>query len=353
MQKIICTLLACILSTLFITSCSSLSSKTSEQPYEKSNITMDTVIKLKAYGPNAKSAVEDGFKKVDELNEMASPSLSTSDVSKINAAAGKEYVKVHPEIIKMIKTSIQYSKLSGGAWDITISPLINLWGIGTDNQKLPSDSEIKAKLPMVGYNYISINEADNSVMLQKQGMAIDLGGIAKGFTADEILKIFNKYEIKKGLIDLGGSSIYAIGTNANDNVWSIGIKHPRNEDSQSYLGITKISNQALSTSGDYERYFIMNDKRYHHILNPANGYPADTGVMSNTIVVDSSVPDCNMLADLLTTIVFILGPDEGIKFASSIPGVSCEITTKDNKIYTTKGFKEKISNLNKDFKFVN
>lgn len=348
MKRGICLLLACILSILSFVACSSFNN----QLYEQSNIMMDTVISLKAYGPNAKAAVDESFKKIDELDKIASPNITTSDVSKINAAAGKEYVKVHPEIIKMIKTSIQYSKLSGGAWDITMGPIINLWGIGTDKERLPSDSEIKSKLPLVGYNNISINEADNKVMLQKQGMAIDLGGIAKGFTADEVLKIYDKYGIKKGLISLGGSTIYAVGTNAENNYWSTGIKHPRSEDSQKYLGIVKISNQALSTSGDYERYFIKNGKRYHHIINPATGYPADTGVMSDTIVIDSNVADKNMLADLLTTTVFILGPEKGIQFANSIPGVSCEITTTDNKIYTTKGFKDKITDLNKDFKFV-
>ncbi|WML35908.1 FAD:protein FMN transferase [Clostridium sp. OS1-26] len=353
MKKIICVLVACILFTVSFVSCSSFKSQANNQLYEQSNIMMDTVISLKAYGPNAKAAVDEGFKKVDELDKIASPNISTSDVSKINAEAGKEYVKVHPEIIKMIKTSIQYSKLSGGAWDITTGPIINLWGIGTDKQRLPADSEIKAKLPLVGYNNISINETDNSVMLKKQGMAIDLGGIAKGFTADEVLKIFNKYGIKKGLISLGGSSIYAIGTNEEDNLWSVGIKHPRSEDNQNYLGIVKISNQALSTSGDNERYFINNGKRYHHIMNPATGYPADTGVMSDTIIIDSNVEDKNMLADLLTTTIFILGPEKGVQFASNIPGVSCEVTATDNKIYTTKGFKDKITNLNKDFKFAN
>lgn len=350
MKKIICVLTACIISTVSLAGCSSFN-KQANQVYEQSNVSMDTVITLKAYGPNAKAAVDEGLKKVDELDKMANPTINTSDVSKINTAAGKEYVKVHPEIVKMIKTSIQYSKLTGGAWDISVGPIINLWGIGTDKQRLPSDSEIKSKLTLVGYNNISINEADNSVMLQKQGMSIDLGGIAKGFAADEILKIFNKYGIQKGLISLGGSSIYAIGTNSENNPWSIGIKHPRSEDSQNYLGIVKISNQALSTSGDNERYFIENGKRYHHIMNPATGYPADTGVMSDTIIIDSSVPDKNMLADILTTTVFVLGPQKGIQFASSIPGVSCEVTATDNKIYTTKGFKDKITNLNKDFKF--
>jgi len=115
----------------------------------------------------------------------------------------------------------------------------------------------------------------------------------------------------------------------------------------------RISNQALSTSGDYERFFIKDGKRYHHIINPSTGYPADTGVMSDTIVIDNKVPDKNMVADILTTTVFVLGPQKGIQFVDNLEGVSCEITGTDNKIYTSKGFKDKISNLGSDFKFAN
>ena len=347
MKKFICILLVSILSTVSFISCSSVNN----QPYEQSEIKMDTFMTLKASGANAKTAVQEAFNRIDELDKMASPNISTSDVSKINNAAGKEYVKVHPEILKMVKTSIQYSKLSGGAWDISIGPLINLWGIGTTNERVPSDYEIKAKLQLVGYDKISINETDSSIMLQKQGMSIDLGGIAKGFATDEALKIFKKYNIKNGLLDLGGSSMYAIGNNENNLPWSVGIKHPRSENSQDYLGIIKISNQALSTSGDYERYFIKNGKRYHHILNPFTGYPTDNGVISDTIVTDGSLPDNSMISDLLSTTVFILGPEKGIKFVENIPKVACEVTTSDYKIYTSSGLRNKIEKLNKDFQF--
>ncbi|NMM63643.1 FAD:protein FMN transferase [Clostridium sp. P21] len=347
MKKISCLLFICIFITLPLTSCSK-----SNTLYEQNGIKMDTFMDLKAYGPNAKVAVEESFKKIDELDKMASPNISTSDVSKINNAAGKEYIKVHPEIMKMIKTSIKYSKLSNGAWDITTGPLIKLWGIGTENEKIPSDSEIKAKLPLVGYDKISINEADSSVMLQKPGMSIDLGGIAKGFTCDEVLKIYKKYNIKNGLINLGNSSIYAVGKNESNSPWSVAIQHPRNTSNSAYLGIIKISDKALSTSGDYERYFIKNGKRYHHIINPFTGYPTDNGTISDTIVADGTLNDNSMICDLLSTTVFILGREKGIQFVENLPKVDCEITTSDYNIYTTSGLKDKIQDINKDFKYV-
>ena len=215
------------------------------------------------------------------------------------------------------------------------------------------DEEIKDKLTLVGYDKISINENDNSVMLQKEGMSIDLGGIAKGFAADEVLKIYKKYNIENGLINLGASSIYAVGKNKDNNDWSVGIKHPRSENPNEYMGIIKLSNSSLSTSGDYERCFIKDNRRYHHIIDPKTGYPVDNGVMSDTIVIDGENSDSGMLSDLLTTTVFTLGAEKGVKLIDSLQGVSCEITTSDYKVYTSVGFKDRIIDLNKEFQFIN
>ncbi|EKQ57171.1 MULTISPECIES: FAD:protein FMN transferase [unclassified Clostridium] len=348
MKKIIYTLLVCIITSLNLSSCTNINN----QYYEKSNIVMDTVVTLSAFGKNSKEAVEESFSRLRELEDMASTNINTSDVYKINSASGKDYVKVHPEIIKMIETSTKYSKLSDGAFDITLGPIINLWGIGTDNEKLPSDEDIKDKLHLVGYKKIDVNEKDSSVMLKESGMAIDLGGVAKGFAADEVLKIYKKYNIENGLINLGSSSIYAVGKNKDDNKWTIGIKHPRSEEANKYLGVIKLSNESLSTSGDYERYFMKDNKRYHHIMNTNTGYPIDNGVMSDTIVVSGDTEDGGMIADILTTTVFALGPEKGLELINNMSNVSCEITTTDYKIYASNGFKDRINNLNKDFQFV-
>lgn len=350
MKKIFCVILGCLLFTLCLSACSN---AINNQPYEESFIAMDTPMQLSAYGPDAKKAVDESKKRLYELNNMASAAVANSDVSKINNAAGKSYVKVHPEIIKMIEASQKYSKISNGLWDITVGPLVNLWGIGTDKARKPSDEEIKAKLPLIGYNKISINEKESSVMLTQPGMAIDLGGIAKGFASDEVLKIYKKYNIQNGLIDLGSSSIYAVGKNEDNKPWGIAVKHPRSDESDNYLGIIQVSNEGISTSGDYQRYFIQNGKRYHHILNPFTGYPVDNGVMSVTVVIDGSVPNNGMLADILSLTVFELGPKKGIELINSMPKVCCEVTTTDFKVYTSSGFKSKFSDLNKDFKFAN
>lgn len=348
MIKKISIMMTCILLTFIIAGCSK-----NNKEIDKTSLKMDTVIQLKAYGPKASEAIDAAFIRIDEVEQMASATIETSDINKINKAAGKEYVNVHPEVIKMLKTAVKYSKLSNGAFDITIGPIIKLWGIGTDNERVPTDEEIKLKLSLVGYNNISINEEDNSVKLLKEGMSIDLGGIAKGFAADEVVKIFKEYGINSAIISLGGSSIYTLGQKQDSTPWAVGIKHPRKDSNQSYLGIINLSEQALSTSGDYERFFMKDDKRYHHILNPATGYPTDNGVMSDTIVVDSNIPDCNMLSDILTKTVFVSGIDKGLEIIDSVKGVSCMAVTTDYKIYKSSNWKIQLNNVDTEFTIVN
>ncbi|HEY5560949.1 MAG TPA: FAD:protein FMN transferase, partial [Clostridiaceae bacterium] len=200
---------------------------------------------------------------------------------------------------------------------------------------------------------ISINEANSSVKLMKVGMSIDLGGVAKGFTADEVVKVFKKFGVKSAIINLGGSSIYTLGKKPDNTLWSIGIQHPRKEKNEGNICIVKLDQDALSTSGDYQRFFIKDGKRYHHILNPATGYPADTGVMSDTILVGSNVPDCNMIADILTKITFVSGVDKGLKIIDSLSDISCMAVTTDYKIYKSSKWDTKLEDLSPNFKIVN
>ncbi|AWK51750.1 FAD:protein FMN transferase [Clostridium beijerinckii] len=344
-------ILAIGMSALLIISMVSCSKE--DEKVDKYATKMDTIMHLTAYGPNASKAIEAAFNRVDEIENMASSSISTSDVNKINEAAGKEYVNVHPEVIKIIKTSIEYSKISNGAFDITVSPLIKLWGIGTPDERIPTDSEIEEKVAFVGYNNISINDADNSVKLMKAGMAIDLGGVAKGFTADEIIKVLKKHEVNSAIINLGGSSIYTLGEKPDKTLWSIAIQNPRKEKNEGNIGIVNLNQDALSTSGDYQRFFIKNGKRYHHILDPANGYPAEAGVMSDTILVDSSIADCNMIADILTKITFVSGVDKGFKIIDSLEGISCMVVTTDFKIYKSSRWDTKMEDLSTEFTMAN
>lgn len=338
---------------LFLVSIITLTACTKEnEVYEQQEFKMDTIMNLKAYGKNSKKAVTAAYERIDEIEQMASAQIATSDISQLNEKAGKEYVTVHPEVTKMLLTAIKYSELSDGAFDITVGPLIKLWGIGTENARIPSEDEIKEALSLVGYENIRIDENTNKVKLLKEGMSVDLGGIAKGFAADEVVKIFKEYGIKSALINLGGSSMYTLGNKPDTSYWSIAIQHPRKDKNDNYAGIIKMSNQALSTSGDYERYFIKDGKRYHHILNPFTGYPADAGVMSDTIAISGDNPDGNMLADILTKVTFVLGIDKGLDIINDIDGVECLAITTDNEIYKSAGWTLEVEILSDDLKMI-
>lgn len=333
---------------LIILGCSGCSSHP-EQSFDKSGVAMDTTISLRATGSEAKEAVEEGFARVNELDKLASAQDPNSDVSRINAAAGVAYVQVDPAIYDMIAFSQEYSEKTGGLWDISVGVITKLWDIGNDDQHVPTQAEIDAALTKVNYKDILLRPEDHSVKLAKEGMSIDLGGIAKGFAVDEVRKIYAAHHIENGLINMGASSMYGVGKNSKGKAWNIGMKHPRSDEKNTYLGIVAIEDQALSTSGDYERFFIQDGKRYHHIFNPRTGYPADSGVMSDSIVIDGTVDHAGMLSDMLTTILFVAGPQEGLAFVQSLSGVNCEITGTDNAVYMSDGFKAHFSELNKDF----
>jgi thiamine biosynthesis lipoprotein len=320
-----------------------------EQSFDKSGIAMDTTVSLRAAGPEAKEAVTEGFERINELDKLASSQNPDSDVSRINQSAGKEYVQVDPAVYEMIEFSQAYSAKTDGMWDISVGVITNLWDIGNDDQHVPSKEEIDATLTKVNYKDILLRPEDHSVMLAKEGMAIDLGGIAKGYAVDEIRKIYDKHHIQSGLINMGASSMYAVGKTGKGRPWNIGMKHPRSDKDGDYLGVIAVEDQAVSTSGDYERYFIQDGVRYHHIFNSHTGYPADSGVMSDSIVIDGAVEHCGMLSDMMTTIIFIAGPQQGMALAEQIPGVECEITGTDGTVYMTQRFKDHFSDLNPDF----
>lgn len=323
-----------------------------QQRYEHSAVVMDTVVTLSATGPEAKAAVEESFARLKELEAMASSTIETSDAVKLKAAAGKSYVALHPEVYHMLEVSALYSAKSNGAWDVTTGPLVELWGIGTERAHVPAPAEIQQALRLVGWQKLKLREEDQSAMLMEPGMSIDLGGIAKGMAVDEVRRIYAAHGIQDGLINMGSSSLYALGRSEGGKAWQIGIKHPRSEDKDAYLGVLALQDEALSTSGDYERFFLQDGKRYHHILDPRTGYPAESGAMSDTIVVSGDVPDAGMLSDLLTTTVFVLGPTKGQAFLQTLPEtVQGEVTGTDFKLYPTGHMADRLQHVLADFHF--
>ena len=291
-------------------------------PHEKEHckqteLVLHTVVTLQAEGPEAKAAVREGMERLRALESMIDEESEDSDTAKLRAAAGKEYVSLRPEVYHMLELSQQYSEKTNGAWDITLSPLLALWEFDTEHAHIPSHEDMIAARQKTGWQHLKLRAEDQSALLDEPGMSIHLGGIAKGYAADEVRRIFRQHGVENGLINIGASSICAMGKNTQGSAWKIGLRHPRQD--EGYCTTVELSNASLSTSGDYERFFLQDGKRYHHILDSRTGMPADSDLASVTIVIDGNCEDAGMLSDLLSTTIFILGKEKGRELISSLP----------------------------------
>lgn len=317
--------------------------------YEKSLLVMDTVVSLSAFGDGGREAVEESEAWLREFDVLVSPRGEGSQVACLADMAGKGYVQLHPEVYRMLELSQEYSRRTEGAWDVTAGPLTELWGIGTDRARIPLPEEIAAARKLVGWQHLLLRPEDGSAMLELPGMSLSLGGIAKGFAVDRVRQIYEKHGVRSGLINMGASSMYALGQKENHS-WNIGLRHPRKEGDGVYLAVIPLKDQALSTSGDYERFLERDGKRYPHIMDPATGCPADSGVMSVTVVVDGSIPEAGTLSDLLTTAVFVLGPEKGKALLDSLPEeIRGCILGSDYGIRSSHGFLEETEGVGEDF----
>ena len=317
----------------------------------RSAVLMDTVVTLQARGDQAEAAVDAGIERLEELDRMMGSESPEGAAQKLHAVAGKEFVKLTPEVYHILEVSQRYSELTQGAWDITLGKAISLWGIGTEYARVPNDSELEMAKELCGWQHLKLRPEDNSAMLDQEGMSIHLGGIGKGYALDEVRRIFVRHGIKDALIDMGASSICAMGKNERGEDWNIGIRHPRRDNE--FLARVRLSDDMLSTSGDYERFFEADGKRYHHILDPKTLKPAESSVMSVTVSVEGSFEDAGMLGDLLSTAVFVMGPGEGKAFMEKLPeAFSAEITAADGRILTVHGFGKRMQGVAGDFRVV-
>ncbi|WP_300382553.1 FAD:protein FMN transferase [Clostridium sp.] len=334
------------LSILLIFSLSILGGCTKKQenkePLSRSDLLMGTVIKVTMYDSTDESILDDIFNKIKDIESKLSINENGTLLDKINTSAGIEPIKVDDDTYEVIKSGLEYSEVSNGLFDITIGPLVKLWSIGLPEQKLPTKEEIDSKLPLINYNDIILDDANKTVSLKRSGMILDLGGIAKGFTADIISELLTARGVKSAIIDLGGN-IFAHGNKNKDDLWKIGIQNPLSERG-GIIGSIKVQDKSIVTSGIYERYFEENGIRYHHILNPKTGYPYENNIAGITIVSDKSID-----GDALSTSVFAMGLEHGLDFINSRNGIDAIFVTKDNKIYLSNGIKDNFNLSNEDF----
>jgi thiamine biosynthesis lipoprotein len=252
-----------------------------------------------------------------------------SELSRVNAAAAKAPVQVSQETFDIVKESVHASEISEGAFDITFESLHGLWKFDEDlDPHPPTDAQIRAKLPLVGYRHIHLDAAARTVYLDQAGTKISLGGIAKGYAVDRAAKVLRDAGLVSFYVQAGGD-LYAAGTKPDGAPWSAGIRDPRGPEGQ-YFAVIALQDHAFSTAGDYERSYVIDGKRYHHIIDPKTGKPA-TASRSVTIYAPTA-----LLADEIDDAVFILGPDKGMKLVDSLEGVGAVIVDAKNGVHVSK-----------------
>ncbi len=257
------------------------------------------------------------FQILHDVDEKMSHFKTTSEVSRTNQKGFEAPQKVSPDTFEVIQKSVEFFEVSGGVFDITVFPLMKLWGFYEGEPHLPRAEEIQSLLARVNVKQLTLNSKKREVSFQAAGMGIDLGGIAKGYACDRVVELLKKEGIDSALVNVGGT-IAAFGNSPDGKPWRVGILHPR--DPTRTLRVITLVNEAIATSGDYENFFVVNGHRYSHILNPQTGYPAH-----QTVAVSVIAPSA-LLADVLSTSLFVLGPEKAHFLMNQYPQVRWYLT---------------------------
>lgn len=334
-RKRLASLVLLILGAGMLTACTATTNTNDlkkSEAFEANGFVMGTVISQKVYGDNGQKAIDETSKKMQSLEELLTFNAPEGDIYTLNENAGKNKVELDPETITLLKRSKLVAELSNGAFDVTIGPLIKSWGIGTQQEHIPTKEELQKLLPLVNYQDLYVD--DHSAGLKRAGQMVDLGGIAKGYAGDVAIQIYKKYGIQSGYINIGGN-VVTLGNKPDGSPWTVGIRNPRPSGIQEEtIGTITVTNKAVVTAGDDQRFFKQDGQRYHHILDSKTGYPAKSDLMSVTLVTDSSFD-----ADSFDTAVFILGVEKGKELIKKYGGIEAIFITTDKKIYVTEGLK--------------
>lgn len=286
---------------------------------------MNTHITMTVYGRNAKMALSDAEDKLLELERLWSVTDPVSDVYAVNHGDGQP-VSVSEETAELLSFALQMAEETGGALEPTIYPVLTAWGFTTEENRVPSDTEITELLRNVGYERIRLE--DTTVQLDSR-MMLDLGSVGKGYAGDLTAQVLKDNGITSALLDLGGN-IQAVGARPDGSPWRLGLRDPFSDGT---LGVLEISNQTVVTSGAYERYFIGEDgTRYGHIIDPATGYPAESGLASATVIAEEG-----QLCDALSTALYVMGVDQDIDCWQQHQNFDMILITEDGEIYLTDG----------------
>lgn len=274
---------------------------------------------------HAEQCAEQVFSEMRRIDALMSPYKSDSELSRINQQAAEQAVEISEEMFRLLKKSLQMSQMSNGAFDITFSSVGYLYDYREGVK--PSEQEIQKSLKSVNFRHVLLDEASRSVRYARAGVRIDLGGIAKGYAVDNGIEILARCGIKGGLVSAGGDS-RILGDRGN-RPWMMGIRHPRKKDAVAV--VLPLSDTAMSTSGDYERFFIEDGKRYHHIISPKTGKSVAATWSATVIGPDATTTDA------LSTTLFVLGPEKGLQMIESLAGIDAVIIDAQGQMHYSSG----------------
>lgn len=308
--------------------------KNSENEYKTDLFAMDTYMTLRAYGDNAEKAAELSLDEIMRLEALFDVTDSRSDLSRINNGSGRS-VEVSADTVRVALGALDFSEKTDGALDISIYPILKEWGFTTGEYKLPEKEVLSDLLGSIGYKNISVDKENNRIKVP-EGYMLDFGAAAKGYTSDRICEIMIKNGVSSAIVNLGGN-VQTVGKKPDGTFWRVGIENP--SDTSDTICSLEIDNEAIVTSGNYERFFEGEDgKRYGHIIDPKTGYPADNGIISASVIGDSGF-EC----DALSTALFVMGTDRAIEFCRANKNIEAVLIDKDMNIYITDGLKNNIT----------
>lgn len=296
---------------------------------------MGTLVKITAVGRSeseAQAAAAVGFSEIRRLEELLSTWIPTSELSQVNAAAGVMPVTVSLDTLAVVQRAMQAAEMTGGGFNIAIGPAVDAWRV-TEAQRIPAASELEALRPLVDLRAVHVNERDRTIYLEKIGMRIDVGGIGKGYAADQAVTVMQKAGAVAGVVALSGD-IKTFGRLPDGRKFPVGIQHPRQEGA--VLAWIDLQDEAISTAGDYERFFERDGVRYHHILDPLTLQPA-RACQSVTVIAKEGV-----WADGLDTGIFVMGAESGMRLVESLPDVEAVIVDHDGLVHVSSGLRDRI-----------
>ena len=310
---------------LFLTGCSA---ESSPEPVQGTFFAMDTMMDFTIYGESG--LIDQSESLIASLESLVSVTDANSELYAINQTGSGTLTG---KASSLMEQALEICRRTDGALDLSIYPIVRAWGFTNGSYQVPDEAEIQALLPLVDYRKIQYDAADGDVTLP-EGMEIDLGSVAKGYAGQLVAQMLREHGVQSALLNLGGN-VQTVGAKPDGSPWQIGIKDPQGEDAMMVLSV---EDQAVVTSGGYERYFEQDGQTYWHIMDPSTGHPADSGLISVTIVGDEGV-----VCDGLSTALFVMGLEKAADLWAQSGDFEAVFVTASGEVYITEGLRDRFA----------